>query len=510
MTRGGVALLLLGVWIGSLGWLVRREYFRPSSQLAVVSAATVPPGATFYSVFMNGTQIGFASNTVDTVPGGIYVSDILEIFVPVLGSTQRLNAHTKVNLSKALQLIGFEAKIEGDANRFVAHGEVLGDSLLAVEITTGERTEMIAVPLREPVVLPAYLPLRLSFGPGIEVGDSHTVALYDPFTFQEKMVDIAITGDSTFIIPDSAVFDSTAMRWEAIHWDTLYARRIEQHAGGLRTETWIDELGRVVQYRSPVGFVISRSVYELAYENFRRGDGVGAALRPEVIAQTVIAANASLEVDELAQVRVVLSGTELNGFQLEGGRQQLIADTLIVTRETPDQLDADYMLPNLSLRFAQFVRPEPLIQSDDERLLALARRIVGRTRNARRAAESINRWVFEEITKEVTAGVPNAVRVLENRSGDCNEHTVLFVALARATGLPTRTAAGLIYIDGSFYYHAWAEVFLGDWVAFDPTLGQTPADASHLRFTVGGLARQLELTRLIGRVSLDVVETRNS
>jgi hypothetical protein len=39
----------------------------------------------------------------------------------------------------------------------------------------------------------------------------------------------------------------------------------------------------------------------------------------------------------------------------------------------------------------------------------------------------------------------------------------------------------------------------------DPTFGQFPADASHLRFVVGGLARQVELVRLIGQLRLTVV-----
>ena len=34
----------------------------------------------------------------------------------------------------------------------------------------------------------------------------------------------------------------------------------------------------------------------------------------------------------------------------------------------------------------------------------------------------------------VTISVPSAVQVLETLAGDCNEHTVLYVALARALG----------------------------------------------------------------------------
>jgi transglutaminase-like putative cysteine protease len=113
--------------------------------------------------------------------------------------------------------------------------------------------------------------------------------------------------------------------------------------------------------------------------------------------------------------------------------------------------------------------------------------------------------VYDNLKKEITLSVPSAVQVLQARKGDCNEHTVLYVALARALGLPTRTATGLVYVRGSFYYHAWPEVWLDRWVAVDPTLGQFPADASHIRFIVGDLARQLELIRLVGRLRLDVV-----
>ncbi|HEX2648233.1 MAG TPA: transglutaminase-like domain-containing protein, partial [Candidatus Dormibacteraeota bacterium] len=102
-------------------------------------------------------------------------------------------------------------------------------------------------------------------------------------------------------------------------------------------------------------------------------------------------------------------------------------------------------------------------------------------------------------------GFPGAARVLDTARGDCNEHAVLYIALARAVGLPARAVAGVLEIDGRFYYHAWPEVYLGDWVAVDPMLGQFPADAAHLRFVVGGLARQAELVRALGGLRLEVL-----
>ena len=110
------------------------------------------------------------------------------------------------------------------------------------------------------------------------------------------------------------------------------------------------------------------------------------------------------------------------------------------------------------------------------------------------------------LEKSITFSVPNAVQVLETLQGDCNEHTVLYVAMARALGLPARTAVGLVYVNGAFFYHAWPEVWLDEWVAVDPTFGQYPADASHIRFVTGGLAQQVEIIRLIGNLDIEVLD----
>jgi transglutaminase-like putative cysteine protease len=113
--------------------------------------------------------------------------------------------------------------------------------------------------------------------------------------------------------------------------------------------------------------------------------------------------------------------------------------------------------------------------------------------------------VYDSLKKTITIGVPSALATLQARRGDCNEHTQLAVALSRAAGVPARVAAGLAYLDGKFYYHAWPEIWLERWVAIDPTFGQFPADAAHLRLTVGGLGRQAELLRLMGPLKIEVI-----
>jgi len=157
------------------------------------------------------------------------------------------------------------------------------------------------------------------------------------------------------------------------------------------------------------------------------------------------------------------------------------------------------------------LQAEPLIQSDNERIRRAARSAVGRwLRDPRGAAQRLTTRVYDMLDKRITFSVPNALQVLETRQGDCNEHTVLYVAMARALGLPARTAVGLVYLNDSFFYHAWPEVWLGKWVAVDPTFGQYPADAAHIRFVIGGLAQQIEIIRLIGRLNIEVLKDGQS
>jgi hypothetical protein len=164
--------------------------------------------------------------------------------------------------------------------------------------------------------------------------------------------------------------------------------------------------------------------------------------------------------------------------------------------------------------FLEYLQPEPMIQSDDDGIVQAAERLVDWQlyghNDPMRAARRLTMGVYGRLEKEITFSVPNAVQVLAAGRGDCNEHTVLFVAMARALGLPARTAVGLVYVEGAFYYHAWPEVWLGQWVAVDPTFGQFPADAAHLRFVIGGLAQQVEIVRLIGQLDIEVVTPTDS
>jgi transglutaminase-like putative cysteine protease len=117
----------------------------------------------------------------------------------------------------------------------------------------------------------------------------------------------------------------------------------------------------------------------------------------------------------------------------------------------------------------------------------------------------IKNWVYKEIAKQPTVSIPNALEVLQTKRGDCNEHTVLFNALARAAGIPAKTVVGIVYLRGAFYYHAWSEIWLSEWISIDSVLNQFPSDVTHVKFLEGEIDRQLDILQLIGNLKIEVL-----
>jgi transglutaminase-like putative cysteine protease len=101
------------------------------------------------------------------------------------------------------------------------------------------------------------------------------------------------------------------------------------------------------------------------------------------------------------------------------------------------------------------------------------------------------------------------LEVLERREGDCTEHSILFIGLARAGGLPAREVAGLVYVESpqpGFYFHQWAKVWVGTWIDVDPTFDQPLADVTHIKLGEGDLFAQAKLIPVIGRIRIEVID----
>lgn len=511
------ATVILVLWAAGLAGLVNREYFRERSVILAEAAMRLNPGTSYFVVEQDGVQIGYASTTIDTTSSTFQVLDFFTADLPVAGQTFRADARSVITLSRGLALRSFDVEITLPDQPMSAVGEVQGDSAVTYVLRMpGQPSDTQRVAVDGPILVPVLLPAVAMLIAEPKVGETVTLASFDPSTMQPTEVRLRFDAESLFTVIDSAMYDPRTEQFVEAHSDTVRAWKLVPEEG-VGFSGWVDAQGVVVQSTQPGGIRLRRMAYEIAFENWRRTRGTPASTGEtgnlgDLLEGTAIAADALPSGRETASLTVLLRGVPLDGFDLRGGRQELRGDTLRVTRERDAVLDADWSLasrtPGFRQRFAQELAAEPLLQVNDRDIIALAVRIAGNSRDPRVVAERINQWVHDSLEKAVTLSVPSAVQVLRTRSGDCNEHTQLFVALARAAGIPARISTGLAYVNGKFYYHAWPEVRLRDWVAVDPTFGQFPADAAHLRFVRGGLTRQAELLRLVGNLSIDVLDVR--
>jgi transglutaminase-like putative cysteine protease len=515
MSRGAWAAVILVAWGVGMAWLVKREVFRPTSARLADAARAIPPGALYYRIDIGGQQIGSSSLTIDTLADSIRLEEVLLLEFPTLGRRNRTSARITAVIGRTLQLRSLAVRYDDDHGPFTARGEVAQDSVLRIRLVSAGDSQWTRASVPRFMTLPALLPLRLAFAGELSSGTKHSVRVFDPVLLSERRVSVTVVRETTLVVADSADFDSTTMAWVPVRFDTVPAFRFDiVEEGGAGGSAWIDAQGRVVRATNPFGLVVERSAFEISHENFRRRAttrALNASRRSEpgdVIATTVLAARLRPARASVAELRIrvpealrhtsVFASSELRG------------DTVILRRAADSAIHARYLLSDppdtASLgASARWLGAEPLIQSENPRIRAQARLLVGRERDPGTAARRILDWVHAGIRKQGSGSVPNALQVFESRQGDCNEHTVLFIALARAAGIPARAVAGVLYHSGRFYYHAWPEVYLNHWTAVDPTLGQFPADAARLPLVTGGLARPVELARLVGKLKLEVL-----
>ena len=261
------------------------------------------------------------------------------------------------------------------------------------------------------------------------------------------------------------------------------------------TRAWITPEGVTLKKESPLGLVYQREPAWQIYDHFRETADAAFPDLPNLF--SVPASGIQIKdpgkLTEL-KVKIKVAGTEQTTTIVKDNLDNASAqtwDTLPVSPEITAYLTAD-----------------EYIQSEDPALLAAAKEIAGNEPSPLGAARKLMTWVHGHMQPEPTVSVPSARQVLDVRKGDCNEYAVLFTALARALKIPAKPVAGLLYYQGRFYYHAWVEVFLGEWFTLDPTLNQLPVDVTHIALVEGTLQDQVALTGQIGKINLEILESK--
>ena len=225
---------------------------------------------------------------------------------------------------------------------------------------------------------------------------------------------------------------------------------------------------------------------EVAFENWKadaakRGTAVSADR--DIYETSAIAANKRLRAN-IGALRLRLTGADLSGFDVKGFRQRLTGDTLTITREGPDALHAKYRLPDgaKASMMAVFLDPEPLLETQT--------RISSCSHGSAEGTRILASWRSASTDGCADlAGRSRRRRAWRRcaRRGDCNERTQPPSRFARR-GIPRRSRSRVSRRQVLLPRVAGA---CRSVIAVDPTFDGRPADAAHLRLTVGGLGGDL-------------------
>jgi hypothetical protein len=166
----------------------------------------------------------------------------------------------------------------------------------------------------------------------------------------------------------------------------------------------------------------------------------------------------------------------------------------------------------------EFLASNSYIQCDDAKVVEFANAAAGEETDPWKVAVKMERWVYENLKKKnFSTLLASAAETAQTLSGDCTEHSVLLVGMARAKKIPARAVVGLLYVPAlnAFGGHMWSEVHVnGQWVPLDATLGKGFAAAERIKFgetSFAGLGNApledfLSMAATLGNLRIEVLE----
>lgn len=479
--RAGVVLF----WLVMVALLVKRNLPAPHPPLAPAPppAESVPAAEEeWMGIYHNQHKVGYLQRRLSPTTAGYTWEEQWRMRLQVLQTTQTVHTEIRAHTDRHYALTSFSLRLLSSGTTFQVSGEV-ADGTLRGRITTRDDVTPFSFPLREPIYLPATTQLALR-GATLRPGDQRRFTIFNPLSMRAETITVTALGPEVL----------------ALRGGQQTVLKVAERMGDVTVHAWLDAAGNVVKEEAQLGLVLLRESQEDAL-----GAGWQDSTPLDLVATAAIPVRAPLpHPRRLTQLRIRLVGADDATAFAFPPRQRRQDGVVTVTAEEASSL-VSYVLPHTDPRFAADLQATPFLQSTHPRVVAQARQILGGERDALRAARALLAWTYATLDKTPTVGMPTALDALDSKRGDCNEHAVLFAALARAAGIPARVAAGVVYLDGAFYYHAWSEVWLGRWVAVDPALNQFPADATHVKFVEGGPEQHLALLKVIGQVGIEVV-----
>ena len=303
---------------------------------------------------------------------------------------------------------------------------------------------------------------------GLKTGDKRAFHMFIFDLLKPVKTEIEVLGEETFT-------------YQSEEKQVYVLKQTMDMMNGITAKLWIDPAG--INYRTEVplmglSMVTTKTDKETA---------LGGIEEVDVVLKTRILPSGKLPIPKAKhlEAEVKLSTGNITDVVMSTARQKLEANPVHVGKlsiQVPSIVAED--CPHLPIQNGEgeFLAASAYIQADHPDIQAKTVEILENEVNSWRAAKKLCRWVYAFISdKKMSGGFASSLTALQSRSGDCTEHTVLFIALARAAGIPARICSGIVFAKDAFYYHFWPEVYVGKWVQMDPTLDQIIADANHIQ-----------------------------
>jgi transglutaminase-like putative cysteine protease len=483
-----LAWLILAAWAVQMGVLVNRSYLQAASVSLAADLSRYGTAAQWKGVYYRGEKIGFMVGQTVPTDDGFELQEDGRLQMLLFGASSEARISTKARVDREFALRSFSFSLDPGTGAIEVSGRLDGRRLeLEIATPAGRRTETRE--LAEPPALTLNLSRRLA-AQGLVAGRHYSLNVLDPATLRNAPMEV----------------DVEARELVRAAGRPVPAFKVRTSFAGIQSTSWITDTGEVVREESPLGLMVVKETRERALARTTPRD-----IQMDILEAAAIVPETRQRIDDprlVTLLKLRIDGAELAGPDLQGAGQTV--EGQVVTLVDPEGLRAGPADPSA----ADFLAPEPFIESDAPEIVAEARTAIAGATRRRLQAERLVRHVNALLEKKPTVSLPSAREVLRTRIGDCNEHTALYVAMARAAGLPARVAVGLVYLRGAFYYHAWPEVYVdegggrGLWLPVDPTLDQFPADATHLRLARGGLDKQTAILGFIGRARMTLLDVQ--
>jgi len=450
--------------------------------LSLSSTGYIADRSTWRNVYQNRQKIGVSHSTFKRVESGYQLQETLYLRINTMGMVQDISLNTRGKLHPDFSLAAFDFEITSGRFRFTATGSVSGETLSVMSYAAGSAREF-TLKLNQKIYLTAGIIDAVLAG---DLTPKKPLALevFDPATLSQVPVLIELVG-----IEDISVMGKDQR-----------AKKISLNFKGITQYAWISADGEILKEQGLLGISLEKTTREQALS------GLPVQASQDLTQIASVPVDTTIEnAQALERLRLKVGGISFENLALDGGRQTFQRPVLTIVRESlPDSSLGPLGAQDLK-GLADFLEPSALIQSDHPDIQSLVRKITSAADTPLLKARKLMDWIHENIEKRPVLSLPDALSTLTNRVGDCNEHAMLFAALTRAVGIPSKIETGLVYLNGRFYYHAWNALFLGRWITADSLFGQLPADVTHIRFSSGARNLGLDMMTIIGKVNLQVI-----